>query len=83
VQPGVPKYRQLAELIRQRILDGAYLTGEQLPPEVTLMHESGYSRDTVRAAIKVLRDTGWVTVTQGLGTFVNPPEMRKEDASPS
>ena len=76
-QPVVPKYQQLAELIRQRILDGTYLTGEQLPPEVTLVEESGYSRDTVRAAVKVLRETGWVTVTHGLGTFVNPPELRK------
>jgi DNA-binding GntR family transcriptional regulator len=77
VQPGVPKYQQLAELIRSRILDGTYLAGEQLPPEVTLMAETSYSRDTVRAAIKVLRDSGWVTVTHGLGTFVNPPELRQ------
>jgi DNA-binding GntR family transcriptional regulator len=82
VQPGVPKYQQLADLIRQRILDGTYLTGEQLPPEVALMQETSYSRDTVRAAIKMLRDAGWVTVTHGLGTFVNPPEMRKDDVSP-
>jgi DNA-binding GntR family transcriptional regulator len=83
VRPGIPKYQQLAELIRERILDGTYLTGEQLPPEVALMQETSYSRDTVRAAIKVLRETGWVTVTHGLGTFVNPPDMRKEDASSS
>jgi GntR family transcriptional regulator len=76
VQPGVPKYQQLAELIRSRILDGTYLAGEQLPPELALMQETGYSRDTVRAAIKILREAGWVTVTQGLGTFVNPPELR-------
>jgi DNA-binding GntR family transcriptional regulator len=79
VQPGVPKYQQLAELIRSRILDGAYLAGEQLPPEITLMGETGYSRDTVRAAIKLLRESGWVTVTHGLGTFVNPPEMRENE----
>jgi DNA-binding GntR family transcriptional regulator len=78
VQPGVPKYRQLVELIRSRILDGTYLIAEQLPPEVTLMQETGYSRDTVRAAIKILRESGWVTVTHGLGTFVNPPEMRSK-----
>ena len=77
MQPGVPKYQQLAELIRSRILDGTYLAGEQIPAEVSLMEETGYSRDTVRAAIKVLRETGWVTVTHGLGTFVNPPELRK------
>jgi DNA-binding GntR family transcriptional regulator len=78
VQPGVPKYQQLAELIRSRILDGTYLIGEQLPPEVALMEETGYSRDTVRSAVKILRESGWVTVTHGLGTFVNPPEFRNQ-----
>ena len=78
MQPGVPKYQQLAELIRSRILDGTYLAGEQLPPEVSLMEETGYSRDTVRAAVKVLRESGWLTVTHGLGTFVNPPELREQ-----
>jgi DNA-binding GntR family transcriptional regulator len=77
MQPGVPKYQQLAELIRSRILDGTYLIGEQLPSEVSLMEETGYSRDTVRAAVKLLRESRWVTVTHGLGTFVNPPEMRQ------
>ncbi len=72
MQPGVPKYQQLAELIRQRILDGTYLTGEQLPPEVTLMQESGYPRDTVRAAVKVLRETGWATVTHRPGNVRQP-----------
>jgi DNA-binding GntR family transcriptional regulator len=78
VQPGVPKYQQLAELIRLRILDGTYGIGEQLPPEVALMQETGYSRDTVRSAVKILRESGWVTVTHGLGTFVNPPGFRKQ-----
>jgi DNA-binding GntR family transcriptional regulator len=77
MQPGVPKYQQLAELIRSRILDGTYLIGEQLPSEVSLMEETSYSRDTVRAAVKLLRESRWVTVTHGLGTFVNPPEMRQ------
>jgi hypothetical protein len=53
----------------------------QLPPEVSLMEETGYSRDTVRAAEKVLRESGWVTVTHGLGTFVNPPELRRDGLS--
>lgn len=42
------------------------------------MEETGYSRDTVRAAVKLLKDAGWLTVTHGLGTYVNPPEMRHE-----
>lgn len=47
-----------------------------MPTEVDLIEETGYARDTVRAAIRVLRESGWVTVTHGLGTFVNPPEDR-------
>jgi DNA-binding GntR family transcriptional regulator len=77
MQPGVPKYVQLAEVIRARILDGTYLIGDQLPSEVRYMEETGYSRDTVRAAMKLLRESGWIVVTHGLGTFVNPPEKRQ------
>ena len=75
-RPGVPKYVQLAELVRQRILDGAYQVGKPLPSEMHFVQETGYGRDTVRAAMKVLRESGWITITHGLGTFVNPPEDR-------
>jgi len=78
MQPGVPKYRQLAELIRQRILDGTYPAGSRLPTEYEWVEETGYGRDTVRSAVKLLKDSGWLTVTHGLGTYVNPPELRSE-----
>jgi GntR family transcriptional regulator len=77
MRPGVPRYIQLADTIRERILDGTYLPGEQLPTEQAFIQETGWSRDTVRAAVKLLRESGWVTVTHGLGTFVNPPELRQ------
>jgi DNA-binding GntR family transcriptional regulator len=76
VRPGTPKYVQLAEVIRARILDGTYPVGSRLPAEVDFMEETGYSRDTVRGAVKLLKDAGWVTVTHGLGTYVLPPEER-------
>jgi GntR family transcriptional regulator len=74
---GVPRYIQLAEVLRQRISGGQYPVGSRLPTEVDLVEETGYSRDTVRAAVRLLRESGWVTVTHGLGTFINPPEDRK------
>ena len=77
-RPGTPKYRELAEMIRARITDGTYPVGSRMPTEVDLMEETGYSRDTVRAAVKLLKDSGWLTVTHGLGTYVNPPELRSE-----
>jgi DNA-binding FadR family transcriptional regulator len=63
-------------MIRERILDGTYPVGGRLPAEVDFMEETGFSRDTVRGAVKVLKDTGWVTVTHGLGTYVLGPEER-------
>jgi DNA-binding GntR family transcriptional regulator len=79
--PGVPKYRQLINLVRQRILDGEYLTEDQLPTEDAWAQQTGYSRDTVRHAFEILKEAGWVTITHGLGMFVNPPEMRTDDLS--
>jgi DNA-binding GntR family transcriptional regulator len=76
MRPGTPRYVQLAETLRGRILDGAYPVGGRMPTEVDLIEETGYARDTVRSAMRLLRDAGWVTVTHGLGTFVNPPEDR-------
>jgi GntR family transcriptional regulator len=77
--PGVPKYRQLVNLVRQRILDGTYPIEDQLPTEVAWVRESGYSRDTVRHAFTIMEEAGWVTITHGLGMFVNPPGMRTDD----
>lgn len=77
MRPGTPRYRQLAEQLRQRIEDGTYPVGGRMPTEVDLIQETGYARDTVRAAMRLLREAGWVTVTHGLGTFVNPPEDRR------
>ena len=74
---GLAKYIELAELLRQRILDGTYPEGGRMPTQVDLMEETGYSRDTVTAAVKKPKDEGWLSVTWGLGTYVNPPEMRK------
>ncbi len=31
----------------------------------------------MRAAVRLLQQSGWVAVTHGLGTFINPPEDRK------
>jgi GntR family transcriptional regulator len=78
MRPGTPRYRQLAEIIRSRILDGTYPAEGRLPTETDFMEEFGYSRDTVRAAMKVLSATGWVVVTHGLGMFAGRPEDRTD-----
>lgn len=68
----VPLYQQLAALLRARIEDGTYGPGQRLPSEPRLQQEYGLARDTIRAAVKVLRDAELVITLPGRGTFVRP-----------
>jgi DNA-binding GntR family transcriptional regulator len=69
---GVPRYRHLADEIRRRMDRGrlGYRPGDQLESEPTIVQWSGYSRETVRAALKLLRAEGRLRVVLGVGTFV-------------
>lgn len=67
---GRPLYQQLADLIRARIADGTYPPGKLLPSETRLQQEFGLARDTVRAALDVLRGEGLVVTYPGRGSAV-------------
>ena len=69
---SVPLYGQVLGILRQRIFDGVYRTGEQLQPEDLLAAEFGVSRTTVRQAVGELVAQGLVDRRQGRGTFVLP-----------
>lgn len=73
-------YMDLADQLRIRIAAGDYAVGERLPSEPQLCEVTGYSRSTVRNALKVLVDEGNVIKEQGRGTFVAPsaPALKKE-----
>lgn len=66
----VPKYVQLVDSIRNRIENGIYRSGEQIPTEHELTDEYGISRHTVRQAITELVHQGILFREQGKGTFV-------------
>ena len=69
----VPRWRQLADLIKERIAAGEYQPRQPIPSEHALVQETGLSRSTVQKALKSLRDEGAIYSVQGLGTFVSPP----------
>ncbi|MFJ5027790.1 GntR family transcriptional regulator [Streptomyces sp. NPDC088560] len=74
-----PAYQQIADDIRQQILDGAYQAGDKLPTEVDLMADYGVSRIVVRNAVQSLVSEGLVTTQRGKGMFVReqrPPRKR-------
>jgi DNA-binding FadR family transcriptional regulator len=58
--PGARAYEQLAGTIRASILSGELAEGERLPSEARLAGEAGVSRSTVREALRVLQESGFV-----------------------
>ncbi|HEY2702928.1 MAG TPA: GntR family transcriptional regulator [Candidatus Dormibacteraeota bacterium] len=64
----LPLWAQLTEELRRRLL-AAELDG-RLPPEARLAADYEVSRQTVREAIRRLREAGLVTAARGRGTFV-------------
>ncbi|TQM72275.1 GntR family transcriptional regulator [Actinomadura hallensis] len=65
-----PKYAQLVAELQRRIESGQYAPGSAMPSEHRLIEEFGVSRPTVVAALRVLRDQGWIDSRQGKGRFV-------------
>jgi DNA-binding FadR family transcriptional regulator len=53
-------YEQLAGQIRTRILAGELAEGDRLPSELTLAREAQVSRGTVREALRLLEESGFV-----------------------
>ena len=69
----VPRYAQLADLLRQRIARGVWKKGEKLPSLDELMAEFGVARVTVRQAVERLTRESLVSPQRGRGTFVTAP----------
>ncbi|MGC5031497.1 GntR family transcriptional regulator [Micromonospora sp. DT229] len=67
-------FRQLADLLRDRITSGDIAPGASLPSELRLAQEHGLSRTSVRQAIAILRSEGLVIVEPPRGTFVRTIE---------
>lgn len=61
---------EVAENLKHRIKKGALALNEKLPAEPELMASYGVGRSSIREAIKILSQSGFVSVQQGLGTFV-------------
>ncbi|MEL6269116.1 MAG: FadR/GntR family transcriptional regulator [Chloroflexota bacterium] len=68
--PSIRLYEQMAQRIREQIINGDLKAGDQLPNERTLAQMFGVSRTVVREAIKTLKQEGLVEVRAGLGTFI-------------
>ena len=67
---ATPLWRQLADILRDKIESGELPAGGVMPSETTLAQEHGLSRGTVVKALDTLEREGLVERVQGRGTFV-------------
>ncbi|MGM0123567.1 GntR family transcriptional regulator, arabinose operon transcriptional repressor [Enterococcus sp. AZ194] len=65
------KYQQIADEIRSKILSNDYPVGTVIPPELQLQKDYGVSRHTVRQAIALLVNDGYLRKEKGSGTYVD------------
>ncbi|MBN6038797.1 GntR family transcriptional regulator [Amycolatopsis sp. 195334CR] len=65
-----PKYHQITNSIRARIISGELPAGESVPSERQLCQEWGVARPTAADALRLLRHQGYVESRHGSGTFV-------------
>ncbi len=66
----VPRYLQVASVLRRRISDGVWAVGARIATLEELEKEFDVARVTVRQAIDLLASEGLVKSFQGRGTFV-------------
>lgn len=63
-------YIEISESIRKKILDGFYPVGTLIPSENELVEEYGVSKITIRNAVELLENEGYVEKKSGVGTRV-------------
>jgi DNA-binding GntR family transcriptional regulator len=77
-EKGLLRHR-LADELRERIVQGEVQPGDRLPSEPALARELGVSRASLRAAITVLEEDGFVRRRHGSGTYVSLRPVLEND----
>ncbi len=75
---SLPRYYQLRETIRERILNGQWPEGMEIPSERELSEQYGMSRMTVRQSLTELVREGLLYREQGKRTRVSRPKITQQ-----
>src|SRR6185312_8500032 len=77
-KPRSSRYRDIATRLQKDIRLGKAEVGNLLPTETELLEKYSASRQTVREALRILRDQGLIVRRAGLGSVViasEPPVL--------
>lgn len=73
------KYRTIYEIMRDRIENGEYKVGDQLPDELSVCKMFDCSRMTVKKAYDMLVMEGYIYRKQGQGSFVLSRSLKRPE----
>lgn len=77
---GEMKYHALKETLKNDILSGIYQPGDKIPSENQLVQEYDLSRHTVRKALSILEEEGYIVAVHGKGTFCTERAIHKKES---
>ena len=74
ISKSIPRYMQIGDRLKKRILNGYYAKTGLLPYERDLAQEFKVSRNTVRGALSLISEERLITKVRGKGNIINAPE---------
>lgn len=76
--PLVPKYYQIYEDLLAMIRRGEFSEGDRFPSDTELVNTFKVSRGTIREAVKLLIQQGFLVREQGKGTFITYQKITQD-----
>jgi DNA-binding GntR family transcriptional regulator len=77
--PDIARWKQVAEILRQRIADGTYPPRSRIPSVVDMLEEFGIATSTGQKVHRALRAEGLIRTEPGIGSFVAELEVPRND----
>lgn len=74
-----PLYVQVADILRQQIRDGHWHDGDPIPTEKELCAQYNIARGTLRQALQMLENEGYLRREQGRGTFIQRIQVKEPE----
>jgi GntR family histidine utilization transcriptional repressor len=74
---STPRYREIHDALRAKIVSGAWPPGFKLPSEPELARSFDCARMTIGKALSALADKGFITRRRRAGTTVNAPRQQE------
>ncbi|GGL60289.1 hypothetical protein GCM10014719_71730 [Planomonospora parontospora subsp. antibiotica] len=84
LRDDLPRWRQVRDIIVERIESGQYGPGQRIPSVIDLTQEFGIATQTAQKVMVALRKDRWIRTERGMGSFVTTEEeraARAEEAS--